>query len=195
MDATAQIISLLRADPCRWHLLGIVGGLSMRDGWIGAGFVRNAVWDWHHDRGPSPPSGDVDVIWHDPMNVDAAEDRRYEAILRAIEPSILWSVKNQARMHVRNGDGPYRSATDAMRYWPETATAIAVRRIGKDDCEVAAPYGLDDLLRLILRPTPPFTTDRRAIYDRRRAEKNWTAAWPLLRDAVEYPDPARPGTR
>ncbi|WP_354199523.1 hypothetical protein [Aquamicrobium terrae] len=37
------------------------------------------------------------------------------------------------------GDPPCVPATEAMRCWPETAAAVAVRRNGADDCEVAAP--------------------------------------------------------
>jgi hypothetical protein len=50
-----------------------------------------------------------------------------------------------------------------MRYWPETATAVAVRRNDEDGCEVAAPFGVDDLFGLILRPTPRFAREKRHI--------------------------------
>ncbi|KQN71993.1 nucleotidyltransferase family protein [Sphingomonas sp. Leaf62] len=181
MDAHSQVIAILRADPLRWHLLGVVRALNLRDGWIAAGFVRNAVWDHLHGRAPSAPTGDVDVIWYDPLVIDPVEDRRYEAMLRAAEPGIAWSVKNQARMHVRNDDRPYLSATDAMRHWPETATAIAVRRRGEEGCEVAAPLGLNDLMHLILRPTSRFIDEKRAMYDGRVASKRWIENWPRLR--------------
>jgi hypothetical protein len=49
-----------------------------------------------------------------------------------------------------------QTVTDAMRFWSDTATAVAVRRNDEDACEVAAPFGEDDLLGLILRPTPRF---------------------------------------
>ena len=47
----------------RWHLLDVARTLGPPDGWIGAGFVRNAVWDHRHHRAPLPPAGDVDVVW------------------------------------------------------------------------------------------------------------------------------------
>lgn len=182
MDAASQVVAILRADPLRWHLLGVVSALSLPDGWVGAGFVRNAVWDHLHGYSFSAPTGDVDVIWHDPLCVDAAEDRKHEAALHVVEPKFAWSVKNQARMHGRNGDEPYSSATEAMRYWPETATAVAVRRIGPDDCEVAAPLGLDDLMHLVLRPTARFAGEKHHIYEERVRSKGWVKAWPLLRE-------------
>lgn len=83
-------------------------------------------------------------------------------------------------MHVRNNDGPYASATDAMMAWPETATAVAVR-LGMDDViEVAAPLGLDDLFNLIVRPTARFKSEKKPIYVDRVRSKNWLATWPDL---------------
>jgi hypothetical protein len=182
MNALLQVQQIITTDPVRWHLLGFVRALSLPDCWVGAGFVRNAVWEHMHQRAPSPPDGDVDVIWHDPRRADPAADAAHEAALQSAEPSVLWSVKNQARMHLRNGDAPYASATDAMRYWPETATAIAVRRTDDDACEIAAPFGLSDVVKLVLRPTPGFAHEKRHIYEERVRTKRWMSIWPLLRE-------------
>lgn len=143
--------------------------------------MRNAAWDYLHGRQASRPGCDVDVLWFDPERIDAAEDRRLEAALRALEPEVGWSVKNQARMHRRNGDAPYASATDAMRYWPETATAVAARRTTRDECDIAAPFGLDDLFELQLAPTPAFAAGKRAVFEDRIDKKRWLAVWPRLR--------------
>ncbi|MGQ3099887.1 MAG: nucleotidyltransferase family protein [Sphingopyxis solisilvae] len=184
MTAPQSLISsILQTDTLRWHLLGVVAALGLPDCWIAAGFIRNAIWDHLHRRSGAPLRGDVDVIWFDPERCDPAQDRKHEARLHAVEPSIAWSVKNQARMHVRNGDAPYRSATDAMRYWPETATAIAARRLGSDICEIAAPFGVDDLLNLLLRPTSHFAVEKRSIYEDRIRTKGWLSIWPHLRSA------------
>ncbi len=172
---------MIQSDPARMRMLMQVRALALPDCWIGAGFVRNAVWDWLHGRPPSVPAGDVDVIWHDVTRCGAGIDAAIEDRLRGGDPGVDWSVKNQARMHLQNGDAPYASATEAMRWWPETATAIAVR-LGRDDkVEIAAPYGLDDLYGGLIRPTQGFLGDRRAIFDARLEEKQWLQKWPLLR--------------
>ncbi|MBI1179005.1 MAG: hypothetical protein GC201_00500 [Alphaproteobacteria bacterium] len=167
-------------DPLRWHLLGVVRSLGLPDGWIGAGFVRNAVWDALHGRSPAALAGDIDVVWFDPSRCDEAEDDMLQAALASIEPGFDWSVRNQSRMHRRNGDAPYASTADAMRFWPETATAVAVRRTGEDDCEIAAPYGLDDLFALRLVPTPAFRGAKRGIFRERMAQKRWLSRWRRL---------------
>ncbi|GAN69703.1 nucleotidyltransferase family protein [Acetobacter orleanensis] len=180
MEALGAISALLRADPLRWRLLGMVRDLRLPDAWIGAGFIRNAVWDHLHGRAGSGLHSDVDVIWYDPVQTDPEIDRTYETLLLAAEPGVAWSVKNQARMHKRNGDPPYSSTMDAMRYWPETATALAARRDLNNECHIAAPLGAEDLMNLVLRPTPHFVRNRMRDYHKRVQEKGWTSVWPRL---------------
>ena len=173
--------ALMAADRMRWRLLGAVRALALPDCWIGAGFVRNAVWDWLHGRLAAAPSGDVDVVWFDRDRAHPEADRDLETALRAAEPGVAWSVKNQARMHERNGDPPYASAADAMRHWPETATAVAVRRTPDDIVEIASPLGLDDLFSARLRPGPRFLAEKRALFRNRVESKAWLETWPMLR--------------
>jgi len=103
-----------------------------------------------------------------------------EAQLKAVEPSVDWSVKNQARMHLRNGDEPYASTADAMSHWCETATAVAVRLADNGGIEILAPFGLDDLFSLTVRPTPAFTGRKLPIFQERVREKRWLERWPRL---------------
>ena len=107
-------------------------------------------------------------------------DHAIEGSLRDFDNTLNWSVKNQARMHVRNDDRPYCSAVDAMKAWPETATAVAVRLLEDDSIEVAAPLGLEDLFELVVRPGPIFETEKRHIYLERFHKKNWQSNWPNL---------------
>lgn len=70
---------------------------------------------------------------------------------------------------------PYRSTEDAIATWPTTATAIGVR-LDQGRPQVVAPYGLDDLLGLILRAnrvqiTPGIFRDKVA---------RWQRHWPNL---------------
>ena len=95
-------------------------------------------------------------------------------------PALPWSVRNQARMHTRNADAPYRSATDAMRPWPETASAVAAWLDAAGCLHIAAPCGLFDLA---LRPTPVAAARRPRVFAARLAAKPWLHEWPRLRVA------------
>jgi hypothetical protein len=180
VDRLAELRTLVARDRQRMRVLGVVRDLGLPDCWVAAGFVRNCVWDHLHGRAASPLPRDIDVIWFDPAACAPARDAGLEAALRGRDGTLAWSVKNQARMHERNGDAPYRSATDAMRYWPETATAVGVRLDARDGIEVAAPFGLDDLFGLIVRPAGRFVVDKRAMYRERVLSKQWEQTWPGL---------------
>ena len=180
-EQLATLQALIASDHARMRVLRLVKDLALADCWVAAGFVRSAVWDYQHRHDTSPLPDDVDVVWYDKEATASERDTALEAALRSQDESLAWSVKNQARMHLRNDDRPYRSATDAMRHWPETATAVAVRLGQQDVVEVAAPFGLDDLFNLVVRPTPRFMTDKRSIYLDRVRAKNWQATWPKLR--------------
>jgi uncharacterized protein len=184
MKHAPALQAILANDPARRSALAMVRSLRLPDCWIGAGFIRNAVWDYLHDRPPVRHTGDVDVVWFSRERDGPSEDHGLEAVLRALDPSVDWSVRNQARMHVRNGDAPYASAFEAIGHWPETATAVAVRQTAEGSYEVVAPFGLGDLFGLVLRPTPRFAAgDKRAVYLGRMQSKGWLAIWPRLRIA------------
>ncbi|GAA0583103.1 nucleotidyltransferase family protein [Craurococcus roseus] len=190
----AGLAAFLGAAPALRDSLAAVAALALPDAWIGAGFVRNALWDAVHGLpfGTNPP-GDVDVVWFDPARASAEEDAALEARLRAIRPGVPWSVRNQARMAERNGDPPYAGTLDAVARWPDTATAVAARLDASTGAvEVAAPWGANDLLAGIVRPTPACATNsaKREAFDRRIAEKDWLRRWPGLR-VIDGPPPGR----
>jgi hypothetical protein len=180
VERLAELRMLIASDRRRMEVLRFVRDLGLPDCWVAAGFVRNCVWDHLHGRATSPLAQDIDVIWFDPAACAAARDAALETALRERDGALAWSVKNQARMHGRNGDAPYRSATEAMRYWPETATAVGVRLDARGGIDVAAPFGLDDLFGLVVRPTPRFVVDKLAMYRERVLSKKWEQAWPSL---------------
>lgn len=176
----ARLTRILAADPLRMTALRAVRRLHLPDGWIAAGFVRDAVWDHLHGATPCPPLGDVDVVWFDPAQCMPAQDVGIERLLAQIMPDVSWSVKNQTRMHSRNGDAPYASVAEAMTFWPETATAVAVRLKDGDAIEVNAPLGLKDLFGLRLMPTHAFQTQKRSVFEERITSKRWLHRYPLL---------------
>lgn len=180
MRHAETLTALIRRDEERQRILSLVYSLDLPDCWIAAGFVRNAVWDCLHGRSPSLSSGDVDVIWFDPAQSEKDIDLQLEARLRHLDGAIAWSVKNQSRMHSGNDDPPYHSASDAMRFWPETATATAIRYVKGGALEIAAPFGLQDLYDALVRPTPRFQREKRALFDSRLKHKKWLEQWPLL---------------
>ncbi len=174
-----RVASLLAASPAHMDALQVAALAGPAGGWLAAGFVRNAVWDALSGRAPDIAYlADLDLVHHDAAESTPMADERYEAALRAARP-LPWSVRNQARMHARNGHPPYRDLAEALSHWPETATAIAVRLVA-GRIQVLAPFGVEDLLAMIIRPGPAHAADP-AVLRARLSSKGWQARWNGLR--------------
>ncbi|MEQ3499532.1 nucleotidyltransferase family protein [Tenacibaculum sp. SSH1-16] len=175
-DFTPQFISIIENDAWMLRILETVRNLHLPDCWIGAGFIRNKIWDYKHNN-KRTSLNDVDVIYFDESDTSKARELALEEQLKAINPTVNWSVKNQARMHVRNGHSPYKNCYEAISYWPETATAVAIQLNYDSQIEYIAPYGLDDVFNLIVRPTPNFDL---TTYRNRITNKGWKDTWEKL---------------
>lgn len=181
-----RLAAILRRAPTRMRAFDIVRSLSLPDWAIGAGFLRAAVWDELSCFTIASPVDDIDVLYFDPSHIDARQDEVIEEKLRHIDPALPWSVRNQARMHIRNGDRPYGSTADALRFWLETPTCVAVRLEADDRFTIMAPWGLADLFSMTIRPTPRgCEREHGAAYRKRVAEKKWHERWPGI--TVELP--------
>jgi uncharacterized protein len=163
------------------HIMNILSAIRSIDPdlYLGGGLVRNLVWDYMHSFNSPTPIDDVDVVYYDTLSATKEHDLQLEGKLKALIPNLAWSVKNQSRMHVTNGDQPYSGLIDAVSKWPETATALAVRLNTTGELDVIAPHGLSDLFRLLVRPTLHFSRKPQRIVDRVR-DKEWLTKWKNL---------------
>ncbi len=174
-----KLIRIMRTYPPFERDLERVRLLRLPDGCIAAGYVRNYVWDFLHGYERRTPLNDADVIYYDPDDLREETEKKYEQELRHQLPEYNWSCKNQARMHLVKGHRPYSSVEDAMRRWPETATAVGVRLDWNGNIQVVAPHGLEDLFSLVIRRSPLFKDEQ---YFRARIQrKRWLELWPGLR--------------
>ncbi|WP_198938031.1 nucleotidyltransferase family protein [Alkanindiges hydrocarboniclasticus] len=148
----------------------------LNDWCLGAGFVRNLVWDHLHHYIDAVPLNDIDLIYFNPANLLESTDLQFEQELRK-QFNINWSVKNQARMHRRNNDLPYKNTANAMSYWPEMETAVGVL-IRQNRLEIIAPFGLASLFagHITLNPKRP----KLEIFQQRIQHKRWLEKWPKL---------------
>jgi hypothetical protein len=177
MEYRNELIDIITKDELIIKTLTIVKNLKLNDCWVGAGFIRNKVWDILHKKN-TIKLNDIDVVFFDKTNISEKLEKEIEQQLNEIDPKIKWSVKNQARMHFRNNHLKYINTDNAISYWPETATAIAVRLNLNDKIEILAPYGLNDLFNLIVKPTPNFDL---IVFQKRVNEKEWKKQWKNLK--------------
>ncbi len=177
-----KLIEIIKSDMWMIEVLKTVRDLKLNDCWIGAGFIRNKIWDEKHGK-DRPQLNDIDVIHFDKSNPTKKYDFQIETKLRKVNPNLNWSVKNQSRVNIRNGHKQYTDCNEAISFWPETATAIAVRLNFENQIEYIAPYDLEDLFNLLVIPTPKFDL---TIYNERIKKKKWKEKWNKLEIKTGY---------
>jgi hypothetical protein len=177
MSEKFKIISWIKEDALRIKSLESASRLGFGEWCIGAGFVRNLVWDKLHEFSEFSPLNDLDLIYFDSSDLSEEKDLELEKHLRDIT-GFPWSVKNQARMHLRNKSAPYSSCSNAMSYWPEIETAVGAYLDGRE-VKLMCPFGVDELLSGSITRNPR-CIDNMA-FSSRLEKKGWLKVWPELR--------------
>lgn len=178
INSEEELRQIIREDEWIMRLLKTVNTLQLPDWWICAGFVRSKIWDVIHGRTSRTPLPDIDVIYFDAEQTSELEEKKLEEKLQTLLPGVPWSVKNQARMHTKNDMPPYTSAVDGISKFPETVTALGVKLNEQDGIELTAPWGIEDVVNLEVRPTPLYQSGaNKLVYEQRIATKNWQRTW------------------
>ena len=173
-----RIVELIKHDPVRVKALECVSKLGLPQCYIAAGFVRNLVWDALHGFDVATPLNDADVIYFAPDENDPNAYLHHESQLKQLMPEVNWQVRNQALMHTRNGDLPYTCSLDAMSYWSEQETAVAIRQVAPDSYECIAAFGYESLFGYRVTHNPKRS---RETFENRVNSKGWLVRWPSLR--------------
>lgn len=162
----------------RWPEIGLP------DCWLVAGCLAQTVWNDAFGLPATHGISDIDLVYFDAGDLSEEAEAGHAARLRALfaDLGLRLDVKNEARVHLwyaakfGNALPPYVSTEDAITTFPTTATAVGVQP-HPDGLHVFSPYGLSDLLGLIVRPNKKQITQ--PIYDAK--VKKWQARWPGLR--------------
>jgi hypothetical protein len=178
-----RLVVHMRGNPFLWECLERLAGLGLPDCYLGAGCVAQTVWNACHGRSAAADIADYDVVYFDAGDLAEGSENEATASVRDAMAGlpVAVDVKNQARVHLwyRQRFGydivPYTSIEDAIATWPTTATAIGVR-LAHGRPQVFAPYGLEDLLGLVVRANRVQITPE--IY--RSKVARWRRHWPHL---------------
>lgn len=161
-DLQARLIATVRNQPQLMQVLTTVRALDLPDWRVFSGAVYQAVWNHQTGRPVGYGIKDYDLGYFDPDTSWEAEDVVIRRVANAFQPPLrdLVEVRNQARVHLwfhdRFGE-PYEPLTrtdEALSRFVAPAFAVGVRLEADDRITVAAPFGLDDLFAMTLRPNP-----------------------------------------
>jgi len=176
-----RVITLIEKDELRVKALDCVQQLDLPYCYLAAGFVRNLVWDHLHQKSTSTPLNDADVIYFDETESNSENYKFIESQLSVLMPELNWEVRNQAIMHKRHGDKPYLSIIDAMSYWPEKETAVAIRKLDNGYYECISAFGFESLFNLHVTRNPKRSLET---FSERVTSKGWLAHWSNLRTVL-----------
>lgn len=183
-DFEARLVSLARNSSWFWPALVSVRSLNLSSWCIGAGAVRNLVWDSLHQYGEPSTLPDIDVAYFDETDLSKERDSLLRARLASAHAQLPWEVTNQAAVHTWYEAAfgfavpALRSLEEATASWPEYATSVGLSLRPDDSIRVIAPYGLDDLFGMVVRWNPSradVTTYRRRVEQKRYRER-----WPQV---------------
>ena len=179
-----RLADILRAAPSLMRVMEIARDLALPDWMIFSGAIyQKAV---NHLTGREPDYGlkDYDLGYFDAGDTSyEAEDRVIRRAAAAFPPPLdrLVEVRNQARVHLwfedRFGEAyaPLSDSAEALTRFTTTMFAVGARLDPDGELRIFAPFGLEDLFALRLRPNPTRATRGFA-----RTAEAALARWPEL---------------
>lgn len=183
-DLSARLEAVVAANPDLMHVLRTVRDLDLPDWRIFSGAVYQCVWNAVTGRPAGYGVKDYDVGYFDPDTSWDAEDVFIKRVAAAFDPPFrdLVEVRNQARVHLWFGERfgeTYEALThtdEALARFVAPAFAVGVRLEKDGAISIAAPFGLEDVFDMVLRPNPKRGPARG--WD--RAVKSARGRWPEL---------------
>ena len=162
-ELTNRLTDLVRADAGLMHVLTTVRALDLPDWRLVSGAVYQAVWNARTGRPAGYGIKDYDLAYFDGSDLSyEAEDVVIKRVAAAFDEPFRSQVevRNQARVHLwfqhRFGE-PYEalgSTDEALGRFVAPTFAVGVRLEADDAISIAAPFGLDDVFAMTIRPNP-----------------------------------------
>jgi hypothetical protein len=149
-----------------------------------AGCIYQTVWNVLTKRPAGTGINDYDLIYFDGADLSEDAERATERYVReplADLPAPV-EVRNQARVHLWFEEyfgipyPPLMSSDEAIRRYASATHAVGLRLLPDDRLDLFAPFGLEDIFAMVVRPN--YALPNKATHDRKAARAR--AVWPEL---------------
>jgi hypothetical protein len=189
-----RLEEILRRNEDAQKILRRTPALQMPYWYLGAGGISQTVWNVLHGFDPRHGIKDYDLVYYDSTDLSFKGEDEFIQKAKAVfhDVPVPVEVRNEARVHLWYSEKfgykiqPYRSVEEAIGSWPTTATCVGVRYVD-GRFHVYAPYGLDDLFAMIVRPNK--IQIKKEIYEDKVTR--WITIWPRLR-IISWEEPVSP---
>lgn len=164
------------------EVLTILSKSKLRNYYVAAGCINQTVFNYYHGNKLDFGIEDFDIVYFDEDLSYEKEDEVIKYVTNLLKDiKVELDIKNEARVYLWYGDKygkmiePYTSVEDAISSWGTSITCIGVR-LEEDSFVVCAPYGLNDLFSMTLRPIKKQFSEEQYLIK----TKKWQNKWPLL---------------
>jgi hypothetical protein len=163
-------------------ILSKASDLKMKNWYLGAGCISQTVWNYKFGLDLNNGINDYDLVYFDESDTSYEAEDKYIQEGKKLFGDIPVEIRNQARVHLwykKHFGGEidqYKSAEDAISTWPTTSNAIGIRIDEGGNFKIFSPFGLDDLMGLVVRANKTKIT--KEIYMKK--VDRWTKVWPKL---------------
>jgi hypothetical protein len=181
-----RLEAIIRDDPGLMPVMECLRDVALPQWRIVAGCLYQTVWNVLADLPRGTGIQDIDVIYYDDDLSWEAEDTVITHVTsvcrRGLGETVPLQVRNQARVHLwyeRRFGVPWTpsvSADDSLSRFPAAAGAIGARLEPDGRLDLIAPFGVDDLFAMIMRPNP--LCPHLATFDAKVARAR--AIWPVI---------------
>ena len=162
MSREAELEAILRAAPSLMTVMERVRDVDLPDWLLFSGAVYQRVLNHLTGRDPDYGIKDYDIGYFDPDTSWDAEDVVIKHVAAAFEPPLreMVEVRNQARVHLwfegKFGEpyAPLANSAEALSRFTSATFAVGARLEPDGRMTIIAPFGLEDIFALKLRPNP-----------------------------------------
>ncbi len=155
----------------------------LKNYYVAAGAINQTVFNYFHNYKIDANIKDYDIVYYDNDLSYEKEDKIIKYLKKLLSDlNIELDIKNEARVHIWYNKKygckrmPYTSLEDAISRWGTTITCIGVR-LENNNLIVTAPYGLNDLFNMIIRPVKLDFLEK----DYNEKISKWQDKWPNLK--------------
>lgn len=174
---------ILRKNTKLMSILEILEKDGISNYYVGAGAINQTVFNYLHGNKIDYGIKDYDIVYYDKDTSYDSEDIIIKRLKNSFKDlDVCVDIKNQARVYIWYYEKygvkktPYTSVEDAIASWGATITCVGVR-LENGRLVICAPYGLNDIFGMFIRPVKrEFTKEA---YDERALR--WMKKWPLLK--------------
>lgn len=162
-ELKGRLEDIVRATPSLMHVMTVARELDLPEWLIFSGAIYQPVLNHLTGREADYGIKDYDLGYFDPSDTSyEAEDVVIQRVAKAFASPLreMVEVRNQARVHLwfedkfREPYAPLMSSAEALSRFTTTAFSVGVRLEADDSLTILAPFGLEDLFALRLRPNP-----------------------------------------